>query len=264
MIIRLGVEQNHLLMNYCSRYSFKGTNFWYYRLCFLEICNGKLKGEGKMDLDEEKLLDVKNKINGNTDLTWLEKSLEKRLISSKTVLTSDNRELIFRLIYFYEITPFDLEKAVLESLSTDHILNEIKLQNVCRNSFRFRNSDSSDGDKKLQGQTNKQKEKEEEFIEYLETITPKELIEEILSEEKVAEYEPEIFQYLMTNPKIPKPVINMLVYYVILNCDKKLVLEQWEESVSYWSKKQLRTVKEAIDLLEVEIKFSLILVRNKY
>jgi replication initiation and membrane attachment protein len=61
-----------------------------------------------------------------------------------------------------------------------------------------------------------------------------------------------IVESLRSNQRLTDPVINVLIQYVLLKTDMKLVKNYVDKIASHWARKEIRTVEEAMEYAKKE------------
>lgn len=184
------------------------------------------------------------------DFTWMEQMLQARMIPSKKVLTTANKKLMSQMITLYDLVEFEVEKAVLWALTDENTLAPKEFKEACHDLFQSKHQQSSI---RL---TDKQKNeptteyvpttKEEQLIQKLENISPRNLLEDLSSGGQASGQDLKMIREVMTSQGLPSPVMNVLIHYVLLQTDMKLSKAYMETIASHWSRANLKTAKEAM------------------
>src|SRR5699024_430601 len=82
-----------------------------------------------------------------------------------------------------------------------------------------------------------------------ETISPKQLLEDLSSGHNASDQDMKFISDLMVDQGLPAPVMNVLIHYVMLRSDMKLPRGYMETIASNWSRKKFKTAKEAMDFI---------------
>lgn len=192
-----------------------------------------------------------------TDFSWLVEALKQRNIPVGRVLTPENRKYISQLKMLYDLTTYDIEKALLWALTDENYLNKEEFKHACHDLFKSKNQGAaikltektSNRQPKI---TKKPKTKEEILIQQLETMSPKQLLEDLSSGNHASEQDLKVIREVMTTQGIPTPVMNVLIHYVLLQTDMKLSGPYLKTIASHWSRKNLKTAKEAMEFAKKE------------
>lgn len=204
---------------------------------------------------------VKEKQDSGADLmdfSWIEQSLRQRFIPAERVLNSVNKKLIYQMKVLYDLESIDIEKALLWALNEDNQLNQEEFKSACHDVFVSRNN----------GQSIRLKEKvitetgvaaskpaatkEEQLIHELETISPKQLLEDLSDGNHASEQDIKVIREVMTNQGLPAPVMNVLIHYVLLQSNMKLSKAYMGTIASHWSRVGIKTAKEAMAFAKQE------------
>ncbi|RLL47897.1 chromosome replication initiation protein [Oceanobacillus piezotolerans] len=191
------------------------------------------------------------------DFSWISQMLKQRMIPVGKVLTSDNRKLISQMMTLYDLDHFEIEKSVLWALNEDNILDDEEFKTACHDLFKSKHNQSKIQLTEKQVQPSIKEEikpatKEEKLINELETISPKQLLEDLSSGNQASEQDMKIIREVMTQQGLPAPVMNVLIHYVLLQSNMKLSKAYMEKIASHWSRAHLRTAKEAMEFAKKE------------
>jgi replication initiation and membrane attachment protein len=202
-----------------------------------------------------------NENDNKVDFSWMEQMLKQRMIPVKKVLTADNKKLISQMLLLYDLAPFEIEKSVLWALTDENELDQEEFQTACHDLFKSKHDDTPiQLVKKVQKPSKQTSEmpvtKEEMLIQELETISPKQLLEDLSSGGQASERDMKVIRQVMTSQGLPSPVMNVLIHYVLLQSDMKLSKAYLETLASHWSRANLKTAKEAMTFAKKE--------RNRY
>lgn len=195
------------------------------------------------------------------DFTWMKQMLGKRMIPADEVLTADNRKLISQMMKLYDLTEHEIEKAVMWALTEENRLDTDEFKQACHDLFQAVHQESvvklTD---RLAYQKQKQKTavnanpvtKEEQLIHELESISPKQLLEDLSSGNHASGQDLKIIRDIMTTQGLPSPVMNVLIHYVLLQSNMKLSKAYMEKIASHWSRANLQTAREAMEFAKKE------------
>lgn len=90
----------------------------------------------------------------------------------------------------------------------------------------------------------------EELIHYLNVTEPELLLMDISGGKEVLSSEKELIASL--EKVLPRPVVNVLIQYVMLKTDKKLTKSYTEKIAAHWSRKGIETAEQAIEIAKKE------------
>lgn len=190
---------------------------------------------------------------GTVDFSWLEQMLKQRMIPVHRVLTKENRKLIEQMLILYDLESFEIDKAVIFSLNEENRLDHDEFKRTCRDIFQAKNKDQSIRlipkieTRKQHVQKEQPLSKEEKLIRELETISPKQLLEDLSSGGNASVQDMKLIEEVMLSQGLPAPVMNVLIHYVLLQADMKLSRAYLEKIASHWSRAKLKTAREAME-----------------
>lgn len=185
------------------------------------------------------------------DFSWMGHMLKQRMIPVNKVLTADNRKLIYQMMLLYDLATYEIEKSVLWALTEENLLDTEEFKTACHDLFKSKYNETPIQlvkKKELpKEQTNyKPTTKEELLIQELETISPKQLLEDLSSGNHASEQDMRVIREVMTSQGLPSPVMNVLIHYVLLQSNMKLSRAYLEKIASHWSRANLKSAKEAM------------------
>src|SRR5699024_3939745 len=177
----------------------------------------------------------------NIDFTWIEQMLKQRMIPVKKILTKSNRKLISQMRLLYDLATHEIEKAILWALTDENILDPEEFKAACQDLFKTQQNNTkiqlTDKVSNPNQPTNlKAATKEEQLIYELETISPKQLLEDLSSGNHASIQDMRAIQEVMTTQGLPAPVMNVLIHYVLLQSNMKLSKAYLEKIASHWSR----------------------------
>lgn len=188
------------------------------------------------------------------EVTWLEQLLKRRKIAPHKILTEENVRIISQLKQLYDLEMYELESALLWALTEDNELDIQQLKAACHDIFTGKYNVSSlkltykEIEKEQEkAPATKPKSQKERLIEHLESITPKQLLEDLSAGHNASEQDMKIISDIMVKQGLPIPVMNVLVYYVLLQSNMKLSRQYMEKIAGHWSRAKLTTAREAME-----------------
>ncbi len=197
-----------------------------------------------------------NTNNSNTsvelvDFRFIKQSFERQNINPNRVLTNENKMIITQLMMLYGLETYELEKVLQWALTDENKLDIEQFKAGCHDLFQGKYNVANVSLHKKQrvekGATKKPLTKEEQMIERLESITPKQLLEDLSSGNNATEQDMKIVSEVMTEQGLPIPVMNVLIHYVLLQSNMKLSKPYMSKIAGHWSRAKLTTAKEAMD-----------------
>ncbi|RYG74880.1 chromosome replication initiation protein [Lentibacillus lipolyticus] len=184
------------------------------------------------------------------DFTWMEQTLQQRMIPAHQVLSHTNRQLIAQMMQLYDLPEYEVEKAVLWALTEDNTLNRSEFKEACHDLFRNHHQAAVRLTEKQPERTeetaHKPTTKEEQLIAELERISPKQLLEDLSNGGQASGQDLKVIREVMTTQGLPSPVMNVLIHYVLLQSNMKLSKAYMETIAGHWSRANLQTAREAM------------------
>ncbi|GGK09281.1 replication initiation and membrane attachment protein [Lentibacillus kapialis] len=184
------------------------------------------------------------------DFSWMEQMLRARMIPVKRVLTAANKTLMSQMMTLYDLAEFEVEKAVLWALTDENTLAPKEFKEACHDLFQSKHQQTSIRltNKPDSGTTMEYEPttKEEQLIQKLENISPKNLLEDLSSGGQASGQDLKMIREVMTTQGLPSPVMNVLIHYVLLQTDMKLSKAYMETIASHWSRANLKSASEAM------------------
>ncbi|MFA1821261.1 replication initiation and membrane attachment family protein [Virgibacillus oceani] len=190
------------------------------------------------------------------DFSWLEQMLKQRMIPAHHVLTKENRKLIAQMMELYELEMFEIEKSLQWALTDENVLHTEEFKIACHDLFKTKNNGKSikltDKQTTVQKPVEKPVTKEEQLIHELETMSPKQLLEDYSKGNQASEQDMRMIREVMVSQGLPSPVMNVLIHYVLLQSNMRLSKAYLEKIASHWSRANLTTAKEAMRFAKAE------------
>lgn len=190
------------------------------------------------------------------DFEWLLQSLRDQMLPATTILNNENSKLINQLAILYQTTTADMEKAIMWSLTDENALDAEELKASCHDLAKSApvSKQKAVPEKEKKEPKKQPVSKNEKFIQMLEDITPRELLEDVANGQKAADQDVKLIRDVMTEQGLPKGVMNVLVHYVLLKTDMKLSKPYLEKIASHWARKNVKTVEQAMNMARAEHK----------
>ncbi|WP_077621285.1 replication initiation and membrane attachment family protein [Sediminibacillus massiliensis] len=194
--------------------------------------------------------------HANIDFPWIEQMLRQRMLPVSRILTLSNKKLVNQMVVLYGLTSQDVENAIFWAVNDENYLDVNEFKTACHDLFQSRQdkaeirlverTTSEETDKKKEPQT-----KEDKFMHLLENISPKQLLED-LSGQAASAQDLKVIRDVMSQQGLSTGVMNVLVHYVLLKTDMKLSKAYLEKIASHWARKNVKTVKQAMNLAKSE------------
>lgn len=193
----------------------------------------------------------------NFDL--LEAGLSESLVPKKA-LTKRIREAISNLGFLYEIDAIQMKNMVLSAITEHDEIDVEELRKSARDWYQFNHQDQLPSlierihPPLYQSKTNEPQTQEEKLIHYFDTTSPLQFLKDISGGAEPSNADLKIIEDVMFKQKLFPGVINVLIHYVMLKMDMKLTKGYVEKIASHWTRKEVKTVKEAMELAKTEHK----------
>ncbi|WP_205317603.1 replication initiation and membrane attachment family protein [Oceanobacillus zhaokaii] len=190
------------------------------------------------------------------DFSWMVQMLKQRLIPVGKVLTQENRKLISQMVLLYGLDSYEVEKSVLWALTEENVLDTEEFKTACHDLFKSKHYDTpialTEKSISPKQQVTEPQTKEEMLIQELETISPKQLLEDLSGGNQASEQDLRAIREVMISQGLPAPVMNVLVHYVLLQSNMKLSKAYLEKIASHWSRANIKSAKEAMEFAKSE------------
>lgn len=198
------------------------------------------------------------------DFKTLREALKQRNLPVAKILTETNERIITQLANLYDLETYEIENALLWALTEQHMLDVDQFHAACLDYFKNKQKGSTvkltfklDDRKKKQTTAMKHEgSRLERLIEHFETITPRQLLEDLSEGNYAAEQDLKMIGDIMLKQGLPLSVMNVLIHYALLQTDNKLSRPYIEKIASHWSRAKLKTAREAIEFATKQIKAS--------
>jgi replication initiation and membrane attachment protein len=191
------------------------------------------------------------------DFSWLEQMLKQRMIPAHRVLTKENRKLIDQMMQLYELEMYEIENSLQWALTEDNELHIEAFKTACHDVFKTKNKEKTIRLKEKPAVERKPAAKpltkEEQLIQELETMSPKQLLEDLSRGNQASEQDMKIIREVMVSQGLPSPVMNVLIHYILLQSNMRLSKPYLEKIASHWSRAGLQTAEEAMRFAKKEM-----------
>jgi replication initiation and membrane attachment protein len=179
---------------------------------------------------------------------------------SKKAFSKKVKEAILNLSFIYGIDPIQMKNIVISAINHQDEIDVEELRIAARDWYQFQHNDllpmlvDRKQPQKDHSSTDAPKSKEEELIYYLDHTSPREVLKDISGGAEPSKTDLQIIEEIMFSQKLLPGVINVLIQYVMLKTDMKLTKGYIEKIAGQWVRKNIRTVKDAMDLAKKEHK----------
>src|SRR5699024_8198450 len=174
--------------------------------------------------------------------------------SDLRVLTETNERIITQLANLYNLESYELEKALIWALTDEHKLDIEQFRAACHDFFSTKQNvanvkltmrTAQPG--KLTSSNNRPASKMDQLIERLESISPKQLLEDLSGGNHASEQDLKMISDIMVQQGLTSSVMNVLIHFTMLKTNMMLSRPYMEKIASHWSRAQLKTAKEAME-----------------
>jgi replication initiation and membrane attachment protein len=192
------------------------------------------------------------------DFELLVAGLNESLIPKKAI-NQKVRDAISNLAFLYDIDAIQMKKFLLDAFNPgEDEINIDELRKAARNWYQFVNYDELPSliertqPIRYQVQLQEPKTPEEKLIRYFETTSPLKVLVDRSNGGEPAATDLQVIEGLLINQNLPAGVVNVLIDFVLLKTDMKLTKNYVEKIGSQWARKNVKTVKEAMELAKHE------------
>ncbi|KAB7668022.1 replication initiation and membrane attachment family protein [Bacillus sp. B1-b2] len=193
------------------------------------------------------------------DFELLYVGIHESLLSQKA-FTKKVKDAIQNLAFIYGIDPIQMKNIVISAINEQDEIDIEELRIAARDWYQFQHNNLLP---KLVERTQPQAEyssieapttKEEELIYYLDHTSPKDVLKDISGGVEPSKADLQIIEEIMFTQKLLPGVINVLIQYVMLKTDMKLTKGYIDKIAGQWVRKNIKTVKDAMNLAKKEHK----------
>lgn len=195
------------------------------------------------------------------DFDMLMAGLNDSLVPKKA-LTNKVKDVISNLAFLYNIDPIEMKKFILGAINENDEIDLEELRKGARDWYQFVNYDQLPSlinriqPAVHQVQLTEPKTPEEKLIRYFETTPPLNLFKELSGGVEPSNSELKVLEELMIKYKLQPGVINVLIDVVMKKADMKFTRAFVESIASHWARKQVKTVKDAMEVAKKENSWS--------
>ncbi|MGP7816728.1 replication initiation and membrane attachment family protein [Niallia sp. 01092] len=195
--------------------------------------------------------------NSSFDFDLLFAGLHDSLISKKA-FTKKVLDAIQNLAFLYGIDAIQMKNIVISAINQSDDIDIEELRISARDWYQFQHNDllpmlvDRTQPQMHQMKMEKPTTKEEELLHYLDRTSPRQLLKDISGGADPSKADLQIIEEIMFTQKLLPGVINVLIQYVMLKTDMKLTKGYMEKIAGQWVRKNIRTVKDAMDLAKKE------------
>ena len=191
------------------------------------------------------------------DFELLTAGLNESLVPKKA-LTSKVKNVISNLAFLYQIDAIEMKNLILGAINEHEEIDIEDLRKGARDWYQFVNYDQLPSLINRtqpighQTQITEPKTPEEKLIRSYETTTPLIVFKEFSGGVEPSNANLKTLEEIMIKYKLPPGVVNVLIEVAIRKMDMKFTKGFVESIASHWARKQVKTVKEAMELAKNE------------
>lgn len=191
------------------------------------------------------------------DFELLTAGLNESLVPKKAI-TNRVKEAISNLAFLYKIDPIQMKNILLSAINVENEIDIEELRKAARDWYQFLNQDQLPSlahrtqPVAHRVQQEEPKSQEEKLVRYLETTSPLQVLKDVSGGAEPSQSDLQIIEEVLFKQKLLPGVVNVLIQFVMLRTDMKLTKGYVEKIASHWTRKQIKTVKEAMDLAKNE------------
>ena len=179
--------------------------------------------------------------------------LQRKNISAKEVMTDQHRQIMTQLLHLYDLEMYEMEQAVNWALTEDNKIDIAQLKQACHDLFQAKHNVvqvqlEEKKPSQVKATNNKRAStKLDRLIEWFETASPKDILEDQSMGHNATSQDLKLVSDIMLQQALPIPVMNVLIHYVLLQSNDKLTRNYIESIAAHWSRKKLKTAREAVE-----------------
>nr|WP_263325478.1 replication initiation and membrane attachment family protein [Neobacillus sp. Marseille-Q6967] len=195
------------------------------------------------------------------DFELLMAGLNEQLVPQKA-LTKKVKEIISNLAFLYTIDPIEMKKLIIGAINESNEIDIEELRKSARDWYQFVNYDQLPSlinriqPAAHQVQLTEPKTQEEKLVRYFETNSPLTVFKELSGGVEPSTSELKILEELMIKYKLLPGVVNVLIDVVMRKADMKFTRALVESIAGHWARKQVKTVREAMQVAKNENSWS--------
>lgn len=184
--------------------------------------------------------------------------LSETFIKAESI-TPEVEDTVLKLAYIYKLSPLDMQKVVLEALDPHQEIDMGELRNAAKSWFELKKGKvlptlvaRQEEVVKTSASKVKQDSKEEKLIQYLGSVSPRQLLTDLSNGHEPSKSDLALIESLMVEQGLSPGVVNVLLYNVMLKQDMRLTKSYVEKIAGHWARKNIKTVQEAFEFAKKE------------
>lgn len=192
----------------------------------------------------------------NINLDEIISEVPDEMLVKKSV-TKDVKDLIYKLIFVYNLNDLEIKNIIFNSISPKHLLDKSLLKENARKLYRFENGGRvpslvyKNQPEYLRAKINDDS-RRAKIIYMFETTTPYNFLCAKNHGTKPTKADLKLVEYLLVDLELNPGVVNVLVDYVLKINNNKLTKSFVEAIASQWCKANIKTVVDAMKIAEEE------------
>lgn len=178
---------------------------------------------------------------------------------SRDQITESVMDTILKMHAIYQVDEKEMPSFLYGALDARGTIQLEQLRKIIRESYQLKHHDlpklvtrSKEEVAAKEAQSKSEVNDEEALQVYLESVTPFQLLIDIADGAEPAETDLRVIEEVMTKQNLPKPVMNVLIEYVLLRLDGKISRNYMMTIAAHWKRKNVKTAKEAMELALAE------------
>ena len=190
-------------------------------------------------------------IDSNFDMNFLIESMPKQI--DRKIFTKDLQELIISLAYLYDIDAAKMGNIIKSCINERGTVNRDELRKVARDHYQFDHSgllptviEQTQPEylrKPIGDNSNIAK-----MIYTFETVSPYDFLRSKCGDAEPVKRDIKLLEDLIIDYKLKPGVVNVLIDYVLKTNDNKLTKSLVETIAGQWSRKNIETVEDAMEI----------------
>lgn len=191
------------------------------------------------------------------DFELLIDGLNESLVPRKS-LTAKVKNVISNLAFLYNIDAIEMKNFILGAINEHDEIDIEELRKGARDWYQFVNYDQLPSlinrtqPVAQHVQLTEPKTEEEKLIRYYETTSPLTVFKVLSGGVEPSNANLKVLEEIMIKYKLPPGVVNVLIEVILRKYDMKFTKGVVESTASHWARKQLKTVKDAMEFAKKE------------
>lgn len=252
LLNNIGENEYNIILNNYKRHNFSKSDYEEITSSMNETFKSVNESIYEEDIRSVKKLGVN--IESSIDFELLESTLPKGLVTSKT-FNKKTRDLINQLAFIYNIDSIKMSEIIRLVIDEYGIINKDKLRIATRKNYEYNNNGSlptivyrtqpeylksPSGDLSNRGK----------MIHVFENTKPYDFLKSKNKGIKPTSRDLKLLEHLAVDFDLPPGVINVLVDYALLVNNGKLNSAYLETIAGDWSRRNVKTVEDAMSIAE--------------